>query len=99
MRARRSGPLSDFSGPHRLAFESSEVQLQKLRERLRQMSDEELFACGKQVRTLSGPRVGVTPDPREVAIAGRPGCPRRTFQVQNKRKPMHCRNRLRLDDD
>jgi len=39
--------------------------LQKLRERLRQMCDEELFAFGKQVRTLSGPRVGVTPDPRE----------------------------------
>src|SRR6516162_6188358 len=24
------------------------------------------------------------------AISGRPGCPRRTFQVQNKRKPMRC---------
>ena len=24
------------------------------------------------------------------AIAGRPGCPRRTFQVQNKRKPLRC---------
>src|SRR5215469_1457263 len=24
------------------------------------------------------------------AIAGRPDCPRRTFQVQNKRKPMRC---------
>ena len=24
------------------------------------------------------------------AIAGRPGCPCRTFQVRNKRKPMRC---------
>src|SRR5215472_10461333 len=24
------------------------------------------------------------------AIGGRPRCPRRTFQVQNKRKPMRC---------
>jgi hypothetical protein len=46
-----------------IAFESSEVQLQKLREGLRLMSDEELVRFGKMVRGLSEPRVGVTPDP------------------------------------
>jgi hypothetical protein len=46
-----------------IAFESSEVELQKLRERLRLMSDEELVKFGKMVRGLSEPRVGVTPDP------------------------------------
>jgi hypothetical protein len=46
-----------------VAFESAEVQLQTLRERLRLMSDAELVKCGKQVRSLSEPRVGVTPDP------------------------------------
>jgi hypothetical protein len=37
---------------HRIR-ESSEVQLQKLRERLRLMSDEELVRFGKMVRGLS----------------------------------------------
>jgi hypothetical protein len=46
-----------------IAFESEEVQLQKLRERLRAMSDEELIKFGKMVRSLSAPRVSVTPDP------------------------------------
>jgi hypothetical protein len=46
-----------------IAFESEEVQLQKLRERLRLMSDEELVKFGKMVRGLSEPRVGVTSDP------------------------------------
>jgi hypothetical protein len=46
-----------------IAFESEEVTLQKLRERLRQMSDDELVKFGKMVRGLSAPRVGVTPDP------------------------------------
>jgi hypothetical protein len=46
-----------------IAFESDEVQLLKLRERLRTMSDEELIRFGKQVRGLSTPRVSVTPDP------------------------------------
>lgn len=46
-----------------IAFESEEVQLQKLRDRLRQMSDEELIRFGKTVRGLSEPRVSVTPDP------------------------------------
>jgi hypothetical protein len=39
------------------------TQLQKLRERLRQMSDDELIKFGEVVRGLSEPRVSVTPDP------------------------------------
>jgi hypothetical protein len=46
-----------------IAFESEEVSLQKLRERLRQMSDEELIKFGKQVRALAAPRIGVVNDP------------------------------------
>ena len=46
-----------------IAFESNEVQLQKLRERLRSMTDTELVKFGKAVRGLSEPRVGVIPDP------------------------------------
>jgi hypothetical protein len=46
-----------------IAFESEEIQLQKLPERLRQMSDEQLIKFGKIVRGLSEPRVSVTPDP------------------------------------
>jgi hypothetical protein len=44
-----------------IAFESDEVQLQKLRERLRQMSDDEPIKFGKIVRDLSELRVSVTP--------------------------------------
>jgi hypothetical protein len=36
-----------------IAFESEEEVLRKLRERLRKMSDAELIAFGKQVRTLA----------------------------------------------
>jgi len=46
-----------------IAFQSEEVSLQKLRERLRTMTDEELIKFGKQVRALSAPRIGVTHDP------------------------------------
>jgi hypothetical protein len=46
-----------------IAFESEEVQSQKLRERLRLMTDAELVAFGKTVRGLSVPRVGISPDP------------------------------------
>jgi hypothetical protein len=46
-----------------ISFESPEIQLQKLRERLRSMTDAELIKFGKQVRGLSAPRVGVNPDP------------------------------------
>ena len=46
-----------------IAFESPEVQLQKLREPLRKMSDAELIQFGTTVRNLGGPRVNPTPDP------------------------------------
>jgi hypothetical protein len=46
-----------------IAFLSEEEALQKLRERLHRMSDEELIKFGKQVRALSAPRIGVTHDP------------------------------------
>jgi hypothetical protein len=46
-----------------IAFESPEVQLKKLRERLRQMSDEELVKFGKMVSGLAEPRASVMPDP------------------------------------
>jgi hypothetical protein len=46
-----------------IAFEPEEVQLQKLRERLREMSDDDLIKFGKMVRSLSEPRVSVTLDP------------------------------------
>ena len=46
-----------------IAFLSGEETLQKLRERLRLMSDEELIKFGKQVRVSSVPRIGVTHDP------------------------------------
>ena len=51
-----------------IAFESDEVQLAKLRERLRKMTDEELIRFGKTVRGLSAPRVSVTPDPWRVQL-------------------------------
>ena len=46
-----------------IAFESPEVPLQKLRARLRLMSDDELVKFGKVVRGLAEPRVSVMPDP------------------------------------
>ena len=46
-----------------ISFESNEVQLQKWRERLREMSDDESIAFGKMVKGLSGPRVSHVPDP------------------------------------
>jgi hypothetical protein len=51
-----------------IAFESDEVQLQKLRERLRQMSDDEPIKFGKIVRDLSELRVSVTPGSWEAKL-------------------------------
>jgi hypothetical protein len=36
-----------------ISFESEEIVIHKLRERLRKMTDEELIRFGKQVRTLA----------------------------------------------
>jgi hypothetical protein len=46
-----------------------EVELQKLRERLCLMSDEELVNFRKQVRSLSEPWTSVTPDPWKAQLA------------------------------
>jgi len=46
-----------------IAFLSEEETLQKLRERLGQMYDEELIKFGKQVCALAAPRIGVAKDP------------------------------------
>jgi hypothetical protein len=51
-----------------IAFESNEKQLEKLRERLRLMSDDELIKFGKLVRSLSEPRVSVAPDPWKLQL-------------------------------
>ena len=51
-----------------IAFESDEIALRKLRERLRKMPDEELIRFGKTVRSLSAPRVGVSPNPWTVQL-------------------------------
>jgi hypothetical protein len=46
-----------------VGFQSEEVQLRKLRERLRLMSDEELVRLGRSVRNLvRAKRVSATPD-------------------------------------
>jgi hypothetical protein len=52
-----------------IAFESSEKQIEKLRERLRAMSDDELVAFGKSVRRLAEPRVIPVPDPWKLQLA------------------------------
>jgi hypothetical protein len=62
-----------------IGFESEEIQLQKLRERLRLMSDEELIRFGRSVRDLvRAKRVSATPDswPAQLKVA-REECRRR----------------------
>ena len=51
-----------------IGFESSDVQLKKLRERLQAMSDEELIKFGKYARGLCGLRVSGTGDPFKVQL-------------------------------
>ncbi len=51
-----------------IAFENPEITLQKLRERLCKMSDQELIQFGKTVRGLSGPRVSAFPDPWQAQL-------------------------------
>jgi hypothetical protein len=52
-----------------IAFQSDKTHLENLRERLRQMTDDELIKFGKLVRGLSASRVGVTPDPWKAQLA------------------------------
>jgi hypothetical protein len=52
-----------------ISFESSEVQSQELRERLRAMSNDELIQIGKEMRKLAEPRrVSPTPDPWQIRL-------------------------------
>jgi len=54
-----------------IAFQSDETHLEKLRERLRQMADDELIKFGKQVRALAAPRIGVLHDPWPAQLPAR----------------------------
>jgi hypothetical protein len=69
-----------------IAFESEETQLQKLRERLRQMTDDELIKFGKIVRGLSEPRVSVTPDPWKAQLEEARAEWRRIYPVVESRR-------------
>ena len=51
-----------------IGFESPDVALRKLRERLQAMSDEELVKFGKYARGLCGLRVSGTGDPFKVQL-------------------------------
>src|SRR6516162_4185233 len=78
-----------------IAFESPEVQLQKLRERLRLMSDEELVKFGKMVRGLAQPRVSVMPDPwkeqlQEARAEWSAGIPKHSEQTTRKNTKGAC---------
>jgi hypothetical protein len=51
-----------------VGFESEEIHLYRLRERLRAMSDEALITFGKYARQLFGIRVSGTPDPYKIQL-------------------------------
>jgi hypothetical protein len=51
-----------------MSFESVEEQLQKLRERLSRMTDDELVKFGNRVHKLAGPRVIPVPDPWKIQL-------------------------------
>jgi hypothetical protein len=51
------------------SVESSEESQAKLRQRLRNMSDQELIKFGKSVRLLCGGRVGIMENPFEAQLA------------------------------
>ncbi|MGB7434590.1 MAG: hypothetical protein WBR26_09120 [Candidatus Acidiferrum sp.] len=51
-----------------VGFESEEVGLRKLRERLQAMPDDELVKFGKYARKLCGIRVSGLPDPYKLQL-------------------------------
>jgi hypothetical protein len=55
-------------GTMAVGFESEEIHLYRLRERLRAMSDEALITFGKQTRLLCGIRVSGTADPYKIQL-------------------------------
>jgi hypothetical protein len=54
-----------------IGFDSEDTTLRKLREQLRQMSDEELITFGKYARSLAGLRISGTGDPYKVKLERR----------------------------
>jgi hypothetical protein len=71
-----------------IGFESEEVQLRKLRDRLRLMSDEVLIQFGKECRNLVRvKRVSASPDPWPAQLeAAREEWRRRHPKVSNRRR-------------
>jgi hypothetical protein len=66
-----------------IGIESGPIYLHKLRERLENMTDEELTNFGKYARKLVGIRVSSTPDPYNIQLdqaikEWRTRCPKRT---------------------
>ena len=51
-----------------IGFESEDVYVRRLRERLQAMSDEELIEFGKDARSLAGIRVSGLPDPYKIQL-------------------------------
>jgi len=51
-----------------IGFESDDVYVRRLRERLRAMGDEELIKFGKNARSLAGIRVSGLPDPYKIQL-------------------------------
>ncbi len=51
-----------------IGFESEDVYLRRLRERLQAMGDEELIQFGKDTRKLAGIRVSGLPDPYKIQL-------------------------------
>ena len=51
-----------------IGFESEDVYVRRLRERLQAMGDEELIKFGKYARSLAGIRVSGLPDPYKIQL-------------------------------
>lgn len=51
-----------------IGFESNDVYVRRLRERLQAMGDEELIKFGKYARSLAGIRVSGLPDPYKIQL-------------------------------
>jgi len=51
-----------------VGFDSEEIHLYRLRERMRAMPDEALITFGKYARQLCGIRVSGTPDPYKIQL-------------------------------
>jgi hypothetical protein len=88
-----------------IGFESDEVTLQKLRARLRNMTDEQLIQFGKSVRELAAPSVAATANPfqRQLEEARAEWKRRRELQVNkplgaflDKDRCFRCRRHIAM---